>query len=436
MKQHALRLAAAVLLAASCAPQKLPPVDVVVLVYNPATRAYEPRTVQLNTPTNITTLQGPVAKLVGGAKFALSDSTSGNTVEELAKAITKDAGHDVNVSYIETQQTLVPADFHSLNMVTTYYNFERAYQFFTGTVGGTLNAERFGVPNVYYFAGYEENGTALKDNAMFIKLTGGFLILPFEELQQVPLAINLGVVGHEYAHSVFNYHVHKSHPLPPTLSSWRGNLGATPGANLVAALDEGSADIFGWGITCSSDLTTCDAEYIGESLPAEYLASRRVDQAQCMDEGMWINLEEHDYDDFTTRCVPFGCHYTVGSVFASALWRAASDAEVVKTLGQGPARRAMFEALWNAQSGAGGSAALKSWGTMMESAASNQLDFSLRAHTTDRLVPSVLDAVIDGATDDKLKIALCSAFMDRFGLTRSDFARCPATAASYNECPR
>ena len=51
-------------------------------------------------------------------------------------------------------------------------------------------------------------------------------------------------------------------------------------------------------------------------------------------------------------------------------------------------------------------------------------------------MPSVLDAVIDGATDPALKQALCSAFMDRFGLTPTDFLRCPAAAASYNECSR
>lgn len=435
MRSHTLWALAAALLLSSCGPGGSVPYQVVVLVFNPGSGLYEPRTVSLTTLTDVGKLEGSSAKILGGAKFDV-DNISATTVDQAREQVTKNPGTSVNVSYIESQGALVPADFHSLNMATTYYNLERAHTFFTERIGGTLSDARFGVPNVYYFAEYVENGVAQPDNAMFLALLKGFLILPFQTLQQVPMAINQGIVGHEYGHAVFNYNVDNSNPYPPLFYSWLSDFGATPGANLIAALEEGAADVFGVGTTCSDDLVTCDTEFMGSSLPAEYLETRRIDKPQCMDAGMWNNLETDAYSDFTGpgRCVPFGCAYKVGSVFASALWRAGSDPKVVAVLGQGGARRQMFQALWNAESGGGGSPSLVPWGDLMDMA-TTQSQFALKKQYGSNL-PTVLDAVIDGATDPDMKAALCSAFMDRFSLSKSDFARCPSTAVSTNECLR
>ncbi|MBI5543144.1 MAG: hypothetical protein HY901_04605, partial [Deltaproteobacteria bacterium] len=100
--------------------------------------------------------------------------------------------------------------------------------------------------------------------------------------------------------------------------------------------------------------------------------------------------------------------------------------------GQSEARKQVFQALWNAQGG-GGSDSLIPWRELIQNAAADQLKFNLK---TQNGVPSVLDAVIDGATDPKVKSALCSAFMDRFGLSKAQIGRCPVTAESYKECIR
>ncbi|HEY3445929.1 MAG TPA: hypothetical protein VGK67_06160 [Myxococcales bacterium] len=433
MRQHSLWALTAALLLCACGPGGQAPFQVVVLVYSPESGAYEPRTVTLTTPTDIRKLQGSVAKLIGGAKFNVDEVTA-STIDEARQQVTRNPGGDVNASYIESQGALVPADFHSLNMATTYYNLERAHDFFTNKIGGTLTESRFGVPNVYYFPEFVENGVAQPDNAMFWALIKGFLILPFEQLQQVPMGINQGIVGHEYGHAVFSYNVDGSNPDPPIVKSWLGDFGATPGANLLSALEEGSADLFGVGVTCSDDLLSCDPSFMSASLPPEDGETRRIDTPQCMDEGMWNNLETETHDEFFNRCRPYGCAYRVGSVFASAMWAAGRDAAVVGALGQTGARRQMFQALWNAQSGAGGEPGLRPWGDLME-AATIQSQFSLKKQAGSNL-PTVLDAVIDGATDPTLKAALCGAFMDRFYLARSQFAHCPATAQSMNECKR
>jgi hypothetical protein len=438
MRQRSLwALAAAALLLASCGPGGQGPFEVVVLVYNSETGTYEPRQVTLTTPTDIARLEGKAARLVGGAKFVDNgDLTIDLSAEAALQHITKNPGGPVNASYIESQGALVPADFHSLNMATTYFNFERARDFFVNKLGGTLNETRFGVPNVYYFAEYVERGELVSDNAMFMALARGFFIMPFQTLQQVPMAINQGIVGHEYGHAVFNYLVDGSVPFPRPYNDWANGLllGATPGANLIASLQEGAADVFGVGTTCSDDLVTCDTAFMGSSLPAEFLDARRVDRAHCMDETLWSNLETTGYGDFTdfrVSCKPFGCHYVIGSVFASAMWAAGRDAAAVEKLGQTGARKQMFQALWNAEGGANGAT---SWGDLLD-LATDQRYFSLKVQPGSQL-QTVLDSVIEGAEDPTMKDALCGAFMDRFGLPRSQFKRCPPTAQPMRDCVR
>ncbi|MGC4113641.1 MAG: hypothetical protein QM765_03050 [Myxococcales bacterium] len=439
MRLHFLWAFTAALLLVSCGPSGPGPYQVVVLVYNSGEGVYEPRTVTLTTPTDIAKLQGSVAKLVGGSKFNEKDAV-GNTVAEALQNFTKNPGSDVNASYIESQdpdtgtRALVPADFHSLAMATTYYNFERAHSFITERIGGTINEKRYGVPKVYYFTEYVSlDGITVTDNAMYAPLAQSFFIMPFQTFQQVPMAINHGIVAHEFGHSMFNYNVFGSSPYPGVLDNWASDFGGTPGLNLIAALEEGAADVFGTGATCSDDLVTCDTEFMGSSLNEEILSARRVDGVHCMTQTMWDNLETLGHENFLDAknyCEPWGCNYTIGSVFASAMWAASQDKPVTDKLGQSGARRQMFQALWNAEGGASGST---SWKDLVDSA-QVQSQFSLKKSASSSL-PSVLDAVIAGAEDPTLKRALCSAFIDRFDLARTDFKDCP-DAQSMGKCAR
>jgi len=231
----------------SCAPDSKPPVDVMILAYSYDAGVYQPQRVQLTTPTDLVALRGPVATLLGGAHFDESDQNLADvpataSAQEVREAITKNAGSAVHVSYIESGGVLVPADFHSLNLVTSYYNFERAFGFFESI--GSLTTAAFGTPEVYYFATFVQETEPEMDNAAFDPLLGGFFILPFEALQQVPLALNTGVIGHEYTHRVFNYRLFDKAPLPAPYYHWNtGTELSTPGYNLLRSVDEGIADL-------------------------------------------------------------------------------------------------------------------------------------------------------------------------------------------------
>lgn len=432
-----LRLAgAAVAMLCACAPSTTLPADVVVLVFNPTTRRYEPKTVQLTTPTDIVAMDGPVARVVGGAKFVANKDewTHITTLDQLIRVVRQDDGSPVEVSYLQSDSgALVPADFHSLNIATTYYNFERAFDFTRRISGYTQKqlVSALGTPTVYYFASFTENHSDIKDNAMYMSLVQGFLILPFDELNLVPMAINTGVLGHEYGHSIFNLRVHGGDPLPQIPAEWQVALGATPGANLLSGLDEGLADVFGTGVTCSNDFRQCDPTFIGASLGDSYVALRRLDTPHCMSATLRSKIQAQHYDtggqggDFVNGCPPSGCAYELASVFSSALWRAASDTSVTASLDVAGGRKQLFETLWKAEGGTNGVAGLKD---LIANAEDNQALFTTAA---------VLDTIVRAApSDSPLRLALCSAFIDYFDLTVKDIPSCPSTAQSFGDCVR
>src|SRR5690606_11399001 len=140
---------------AACGPSAENAPDVVVLAFNDTTRKYEPRAVKLETLTDLVSLEGSAARITGSAEFDLArmlgvcEALQLGDTETVRTAITLDEGTGVHVSYIERDGTLIPADFDSLNLATTYYNFEQASKFFQ-KVGG-LDPAKFGTPQVYYF---------------------------------------------------------------------------------------------------------------------------------------------------------------------------------------------------------------------------------------------------------------------------------------------
>ncbi|MGI5864550.1 MAG: hypothetical protein ACOX6T_21220 [Myxococcales bacterium] len=425
MNSRSLLLAA--LLLAACGPGGTPPVDVVALIFNPETGRYEPRQVQLKTPTDLVAMKGPLLELYGDASFNYDTSdpalaNAGNDPAKISEAMTKDEGSDVKVAYIDRQGILVPADFHSLNIVTSYYNFERAFDFFAG-IGG-LSAESFGKRKVYYFPEFKFRGKTLQDNALFFPPMQSFMILPFEAYKQVPFAINLGIVGHEYSHAVINYRLFDADPLPRVFEAWYSDVFPTPGLNLLKSIDEGFADLFGTGVTCSSSFLTCDTGFMAHSVPDNIASSRRIDGIHCMSKELSDALNSQTTESFTDA----SNEYRIGSVFASSLWRAAEDTTVVQKLTLGEARRQVFEGAFKALGE--GSSGIRG---LIANATNLQSNFRLDSGAAAR---GVLDVIVESMTDPALKSAVCSAFADRFDMPLRWMPSCPETAAPFTDCKR
>ncbi len=416
---------------AGCGPSAENAPDVVVLAFNDVTRRYEPRSVKLETVTDLVALEGQAARLTGGAEFDLlklgpvCDALQLGDTETVKTAITLDEGTGVHVSYVERGEELIPSDFHSLNLATTYYNFEQASKFFK-KVGG-LDPAKFGTPQVYYFPAVTLLGE-MKDNAFYFPTTNSFYVLPFEAFQQVPMSINIGIIGHEYSHAVFN-HVVFDNTAPVPDGSCTGILFPTPALNLYKSLDEGIADVFGTGISCSADFALCSPNFISQSLPEKLSAPRRIDEVHCMTDNLWSALQTEDLNVFTGDQAK---HYLVGTVFAASMWRAAEDPQVVGKLGAGEARSQMFQALFKALNGGGSGIGMRQLAVGISNSL-NQLNFRLDSTDTAK---GVLDVVVESAVDPDLKNALCASFMDRFGLTHQQLKSCPATTKPFTQCTR
>jgi len=403
-------------LAACNGPSNTLPIHTAAVTFDPASGKYQLSKVELSTITDLESLKGSVADIQGGAEIVIDSNdpilAAATTNDEIKSAILKDPGGDVRASFITSGDTQFPADFQSENMVTTYFNFERSFDFYS-TLGWSL--AQGGTPTVYYFPTFIETQVStqpLADNAAFFSLIGGFMILPFQQFQDVPLPMNLGIIGHEYSHFQTNTRVYSGQAVPDFYNTYGGFAAGTPSpaANVMKAFDEGFADLFGTGVTCFSDEKTldpthCDPDFIAASIP-EASTDRRLDTVHCYDQTLYAQVTNDDLTTFTNGSY----QYQLGTVLASSIWKAAHDPDVVGKLGQQVALQMAFQSVYDAlddesTNGFG----IKQFLTQLAGAA-----IYVRPE-------SVADAVIFQAQkqDDGLAAAMCNAFIDRLGTVES-----------------
>ncbi len=311
-----LTAAALALVTVSCAPDTQKPTKVRALVLS-SSGQYQPKEVELKTVTNIVTLEGDVVRMQGGATIRVDPNDpelqAATTEEAFKLALTKEAGRPVTANYLADEQgVLWPADFHTWNLVTTYYNLERAADYFKA-VGGSTPAD-LAQATVYYFPEFtllEADDKPQRDNALFFSPVKSFMVLPFETIQSAPLAINASVLTHEYAHLIFNRRVYGGRALPPPLTTWAGSS-FTPGLNVIKTLDEGLADFHAWAASCRSDFG-CNPRLLFTSFGDQTVSERDLSKSWCMSQEL--------YNAFTTSSVSVssGLEYKVGTILASAL---------------------------------------------------------------------------------------------------------------------
>ncbi|MCY1021913.1 hypothetical protein [Pyxidicoccus sp. MSG2] len=411
-------------LAVGCAPETSAPVKVSALVLN-SNGEYAPQDVELKTVTDIVSLNGTVADFRGGARIVFDsedqDLQTATTPEAFVNALLKEEGHDVTASYINQDGVLWPADFHTWNMVTAYYNLERAFDYFQ-TVGNIPAADFKKPVTTYYFPEFilaDVDKDPLLDNALYFSVMESFLVLPFDQLQRAPLAINAGIIAHEYSHRIFNLKVYGGQPFPEALSLWAAS-GSSPGANVLKSFDEGLADYHAYGTTCRAT-KGCDAKFFSTSFhdaPYDQIARDRdlSRSDRCMTEALRTQLRNQSLNEFS------GKEYLVGTLLASALYQA----------GEGQGQR---EVLLRAIVAAYNDSDPKTPGLLQLSQQyiNDQDKFTLAV---------AAGAIITHVTDLKLKEAVCNELMDHLQIPRdllvgtSNPNLCPASSAPGTTCPR
>jgi hypothetical protein len=329
--------AIAVVMTVACAPDPRAPVNVVVLAWVPTDQKYEPAQVQLLTVDNLTAAEGEAATFVGGAQIVINPCDpsyqAATTLAQLQAAILKSPGGGVSLDFTASNNVYFANDFHSWNIITAYYNFEQAYLFYCGTAclpgspfpGLGLTPDQVTpAPDVYYFPLYLEGSGAAQiqelDSAAYVPLLQGFVILPFVQLQSIPLSMNLGVMAHEYTHSMVDLRAF-DHNQIDIYSQWE-TAGMLSYPDLLISFDEGNADVMGGIVACGPNGDRCDSQFIGRSFP-QSAAARDLAGCHCYDKAndsdiLTLMSSATSLDEWKTS----GDQYVIGSWFSSAVWTA------------------------------------------------------------------------------------------------------------------
>jgi hypothetical protein len=275
--------------------------------------------------TSITALTGTLVTLVGGAVVTIDPNDPAQamavTDDQIEQTLQPNRGGAVHANFIDKGGVLWPADFHSWAMVTTFFNFEQTYLYYQKAYAGaptdTLKGTR-----VLYWADFKDltTGTdaAITDNAFWFQPIKAFVLVPFEKLQEIPFALNIGVIGHEFGHKVFNQKVFADVAVPPALSGpnqWR----LRP-YNLLKSMDEGFADFHGYGVTVNAPGPGPRPNFLAASIADKPAVAARdmSDDTHCMTEELRSAFENFDQNQFQGG----GLQYKVGTLISTALYQA------------------------------------------------------------------------------------------------------------------
>lgn len=369
------------------------PVQILVMSYDATGSKYRLIIGELTTLTNLRTMEGDAAQILGGAEIVVDYDElvkkNPQTIEETQAITEKKAGRPVDFAYFEVNGIIHPEEFHSLNIATTYYNFEKSHLYFAG-----LGAALYHLPVLYFpemSEGPASDLVVLRDNAIWDPIGRRFAVLPFEDIQELPMGMNLGIVAHEFSHAVFSNRVFPQGGVPWIYEeSFKDPQKWSRPMNISRSLNEGLADFFG-------AMVSGDPKFISKSLSI-INDERRLDPEapRCMSRDMedaYQLLPDSQYNP-----------YPLGSVLATTLWETIQDL---------PERRNAFAR--------GLIDALTDIGVLLR-------------EKEDRLqLADVLDAVASTFAAD-LKPRGCGLLADRFGLSPAQLPSCAELQPPARRC--
>lgn len=349
---------------------------------------------EITTLTNLRTMEGDAAQILGGAKVVVDYDEllekQPQTLEETQRISEKKAGRPVDFAYFTVDGVIHPEDFHSLNIATTYYNFEKSHLYFVG-----LGAALYHLP-VLYFPEMKEGRSShelveLRDNAIWDPIARRFAVLPFDDIRELPMGMNLGIIAHEYSHAVFSNKVFPQSGVPWIYEEFfRDSSKWSRPMNLSRSLNEGLADFFG-------AMISGDPAFTGKSL-AVVNDERRLDPEtpRCLTREV-----EDGY-----RLVPHSQYdpYPLGSVLAASLWETVQDL---------PERRTAFA----------------------RGIVDSMTDIGvLLREKEDRVQLAELLNAIAGTFAADLKPRGCGLLADRFGLSPAQLSSCAELESPTRRC--
>lgn len=172
--------------------------------------------------------------------------------------ITGSGLHPIDTEFVNNGGALVPANLNTLFAASLYYSMETGY-LLTRKLDPNIDLATL-IPNfsdtriIHHarrLSGDLNSKNEIYDNAEYFPLSPSgssrtnilnyFFSYPTEEVKDVPLGLNMGVMNHEFSHLIFQ-HLFYEPGIKRNLE-----VGSTkPTMNTLSALDEGLADYFGF----------------------------------------------------------------------------------------------------------------------------------------------------------------------------------------------
>lgn len=255
-------------------------------------------------------VEGPYARFLVGADFEVAPWLASPLAREQAARDLSGQVRAPRTRWSTVGGTAIALDFDTLALFTAYVHTERAIRLFEDA---GLSGPAVGRVDVLYLPELRDAwrvGMSASDNAYYFLPNDTVLLLPPRELQDLPLAMNAGVLAHELTHRVVHELLWEGRRLE-VLDAHRPLLRDDPARResylLLLSLDEGAADYVGAVLTDAPD-------FVGLSLGSHQHARDLSRERQYPTD--WIGDPE--------RWSDIGAYdpYPLGTVFASALWRA------------------------------------------------------------------------------------------------------------------
>jgi hypothetical protein len=403
----------------ACGPNPHP-AKVMALVPN-AQGTLAPAEVTLETITDLPTLEGKVTHFVGGATVVIDPddpaqtsaiaTCSGPQPDAATKkacfeAFAQSTGGSVRLSLVENEGRLWPADFHSWNLATAAYNFERSFRYYQSVFMGAEPTELEGLRILYWGDLRVASPAWMVDNELFFAIIQSFELAPAKDVQGIPLAMSAAITGHEMGHRVFNHQVLKDYGAHPVYSAWDyGPL------NLLKSLDEGFADFHGYGVSCGEP-SGCQPAFLTRYFDDATAAARDLSNPQrCATTLMLANLSSASLGQWIATDM-----YRYGTVWASALYQGAAHGKAGNAYGELQA---------------GLIAAYPDLGALLESSYATGASGNFNPE-------AVAEVILSHLTDPDLQTKLCSELLTRLKLKCTtggsthcaEMPHCPAASAA------
>ena len=363
-------LAALALLLCACGSDLASPFSAVAVTYDVNKQAFKLAQVRLGSLTSLRHLEGTAGTVTAGGTVKISTSAIRSktaTIESLRAQFIQTQPAQVSLTWNVLNDIVYAEDFASLELLSTYYNMEKARKALSDWGLSTLKAR----PIVAHATVTDENGP-LPDGELYSAPLATFYAPAATPQQQVPSALNLGAVAHALGHAAVQELV------------WAGAPAAGPevgtdntAKHVARSMVEGIADYLGVAV---SD----DPRWFDHSLQKDSDA-RALDQIHCGTPDMLAALPVDDATPYDP--------YPLGSVIAGALWE-----EATASTAQNTSRGVL--------------AALPDLGTRAASAVLGLAD--------------VLDVLAAHSPDDQ-RNDLCGIFLNRFaqvGVKAADLPSC------------